>query len=247
MLVIPYSAFRALAVPLEDTGFTPTTPRPDPDLIVVREKAYGSGGIDLTPYGIGTGPVDYVQSIYFRFFADHDEPTVDSFTGRVVFPDEIEILGIITDVSALGGEIDDGIATETDSIFGIATDPDDYSESDRGFECCGGIASSEFVCLTSPSTLVFGLNINVGMDDFRVIVDYGSSYGESLAFDIGAYDIGSLGGAVPSQGIRIGDDSNPIVMGSGDFGEAGTLIGIPPPGSGSIPAQWRYRRQSGRD
>ena len=49
-------------LPLEDDGFTPTTPRPDPDLIVVRERAYGAAGVDLTAYGIGSGPVSYVMS-----------------------------------------------------------------------------------------------------------------------------------------------------------------------------------------
>jgi hypothetical protein len=230
-----------MAVPLEDIGFAPDTELPDPDLVVVREKAYGSGGIDLTAYGIGTGPVSYVQSIYFRFFVDNEVSTVDSYTGLVAFPQQIEILGIITDITDLGGENDDGVATDTDLIFGIATDPDDYSESDRGFECCGGIASSEFVCITSANAFVFGLNINGGVDDFRVIIDYGESFPESLAFDISAYDAGSLGGALPSLGIRVGDDSNPAVLGSGDFGEAGTVIGIPltaseaPDTAGSMP------------
>lgn len=213
--------------PLEDTGFAPATPLPDPDLIIVREKAYGVEGVDLTAYGIGSGPVDYVQSIYLRFFVDNDPSTVDSYTGCIVFPDEIEILGTITGESDLGGSIDDGVATQTDLTFGVSATPDDYSEYARGLDYGGGIATSEFVCITSSNSLVFGLNINGGVDDFRIIIDYGSSFPESLAFDVAAYDIGSLGGAVPSTGIRIGDASDPTVLGSGDFGESGSLVGIP--------------------
>jgi hypothetical protein len=244
LLLTGSSQFEALAqptLPWQDIGFTPTTPLPDPDVIIVREKAYGAEGVDLTGYGIGTGPVDFVQSIYFRFFVDNDSNTIDSFTGRVVFPAEVEIIGIITDKNDLGGEVDDGVSTETDLLFGIAQDPDDYSENARGFECCGTPARSEFVCVTSPNSFVFGLNISDGVDDFRVIIDYGDSFPEDLAFDMGSYDIGTLGGAVPSQGIRVGDDSNPTVLGSGDFGEIGSLIEIPltsntpPVPGGSIP------------
>ena len=78
--------------PLEDTDFTAATPRPDPDVIVVREQSYGAAGIDLTSYGIGAGPVDYVQSLYFRFFVDND-PSEDATAGRVVLPPGVEILG----------------------------------------------------------------------------------------------------------------------------------------------------------
>ena len=214
--------------PWQDTGFSTATPRPDPDLVVVREKSYGAEGVDLTPYGIGTGPVDYVQSIYFRFFVDLEAGSYDSFIARVEFPQNVTILGIITDVDELGGAANDGIATETDLLFGVAADPDDYSEQNRGFEQLGGEGTSEFVALADgDNALVFGLNIEEGMDDFRVIVDYGSSFPTDTAFDIQSYRIGQLGGAVPERGILVGDDANPVVFGSGDFGEAGSVFGIP--------------------
>lgn len=215
------------AVPLEDDGFAAVTPPPDPDLIVVRERAYGAAGVDLTPYGIGAGSAPYVQSIYFRFYVDGISSSIDSFTGRVTFTPGVEILGIITDGAALGGSADDGAATETDLIFGVATDPNDYSEDFRGFECCGGSGSSEFVCQTSPTSFVYGLNIGDGVDDFRVIIAYTDSFTAGQSFDITAFDIPSLGGAAPSEGIRVGNDSAPAVPGSGDFGEIGGLIHIP--------------------
>ena len=88
----------------------------------MRERAYGSEGVDLTAYGIGTGPVDFVQSIYFRFFVDLEAGSYDSFIARVEFPAEVTILGIIIDNDELGGSIDDGVATEMDNIFGVAAD-----------------------------------------------------------------------------------------------------------------------------
>ena len=226
-MAMPVSGTQA-QTPWEDIGFSVATPRPDPDLVIVREKSYGAEGVDLTAYGIGTEPVDFVQSIYFRFFVDNNPGSYDSFIARVVFPDEVTILGIITDGDDLGGATDDGVATETDAIFGIASDPDDYSERNRGFEQLGGDGTSEFVALANGSNaLVFGLNIEEGMDDFRVILDYGSSFGQDISFEVYSYRIGQLGGAVPERGMRVGDDFNPIVPGSGDFGEAGSLMGLP--------------------
>lgn len=228
--------------PWEDVGFSQATPRPDPDLVIVREKSYGAEGVDLTAYGIGTEPVDYVQSIYFRFFVDRTAGSYDSFIARVEFPQEVSIIGIIIDGEELGGAINDGVATETDDIFGIAPDPDFYSEQNRGFEQLGGEGTSEFVAMANgDNAMVFGLNIEEGIDDFRVIIDYGSSFVPDLSFDVMSYRIGQLGGAVPERGIRVGDDFNPIVFGSGDFGEAGSLMGLPltsttePTTNGSIP------------
>ena len=211
--------------PLEDIGFSPATPLPDPDMVIVREKAYGAGGIDLTQYGIGTGPVDHVQSIYFRFFVDNNASQHKSALGRVLFPPEITILGVITDGQDLGGASDDGLWTGTDLVFGIGADPDAYSEEERGFESGGN--NDEFVCIPSPQSLVFGLHVSNGVDDFRVIIDYGDSFPDGLTFDVGAYDLPVFGGVVPNLGFLVGDDANPSVPGSGNFGEAGSLLGIP--------------------
>ena len=214
------------ADPYVDTGFTPTTPLPDPDLVIVREAVYGSEGVDLSAYGLG-GPHTYVQSIYFRLFVDNDIPTVDSFTGLVLFPEEVTILGFIYDEAPLGGSIDDGAWTESDQTFGIGGDPDRYSENARGFEIGGGVSHSEFIGSITDHSFTFGLNVTNGVDDFRVIIDYGDDFGSELSFDVLAYDVGVLGGAVPTEGIRVGEDTNPLVFGSGDFGETRSLLDIP--------------------
>jgi hypothetical protein len=64
------------------------------------------------------------------------------------------------------------------------------------------------------------------VDDFRVIIDYGDSFPVGLSFDILPYDLGELGGAVSSAGIRIGNVEDTVV-GNGDFGEEPALYGIP--------------------
>jgi len=64
------------ANPLEDDGFSSATPPPDVDLVVVREKAYGAGGVDLSAYGLGNP--DCGQSISFRMFADTNSSLVYS-------------------------------------------------------------------------------------------------------------------------------------------------------------------------
>jgi len=212
-------------VPVEDTGFTAATPRPDPDLVVVRERVYGVGGVDLTSYGIGVGPVDYIQSLYFRFFVDNDS-SEDATAGRVVLPAGVEVLGFIVDGDELGGSVDDMIASETDAIFGVA-DPDVYSEQSRGFGVGGGNAKDEFVCTTAPDRFVFGLNVTTGVDDFRVIVDYGDSFPQDLTMDIASYNLGTLGGVPVEPGIQIGNIAIPGVPGSGDFGESGSVLGVP--------------------
>jgi len=217
-LIFPVQPAHA-QTPTVDTGFDAATPRPEPDLVIVREKFYGAEGVDLTPYGIGSGPVFFVQSIYFRFFVDNELGSIDSFTGLVEFPAGIEIIGIITDGDDLGGVLDDGILTATDQLFGIGSDPDAYSNKHRGFEPAGGEGTSEFVSTTSPQTLVFGMNVEEGVDDFRVIIDYGDSFPADLAFDVGAYAVGLLGGAPePSTGFRLGDEFSDS--------EAGSLTGI---------------------
>jgi hypothetical protein len=64
------------------------------------------------------------------------------------------------------------------------------------------------------------------MDDFRVIIDYGDSFPADLSFDILPYDLGEVGGAVSSSGIRVGNVDDTVV-GNGDFGEVPALYGIP--------------------
>jgi hypothetical protein len=206
--------------PWVDTGFAAVTAVPDTDLVIVRERAFES--LDLSSLGLGVQ--DYVQSIYFRLYAEL--PTVASFSGTVVFPEGVEILAFVTSAAALGGGEDDGVASETDASFGIGVDPDAYSSPVRGFEAAGGRGSSEFILSDTARSFAFGLNITVGVDDFRVIIDYGSSFPPDLSFDVGPYDVGELGGAIPRPGIRVGNPDG-AVIGSGDFGEVGSLFGIP--------------------
>ncbi|NUP95832.1 MAG: hypothetical protein HUU28_06670 [Planctomycetaceae bacterium] len=217
----PSLAFQS---PIQDIGLSPATPPPDPDLVIVRERSYGAAGVNLSAYGLGTP--DYVQSVYFRLFVDTNAATTKAVAGRIVFPPQVQILGIITDGTQLGGDTDDGVYTATDLLFGVGTNPNDYSEAGRGFESTGGAGGLESICQTAPNILAFALNVQNGVDDFRVILDYGTSFPTDLSFDVSTYDIGTLGGVPLSPGYRIGDVGG-AVPGSGDFGEVGSVREIP--------------------
>ena len=66
-----------------------------------------------------------------------------------------------------------------------------------------------------------------GVDDFRAIVDYGDTFTEGEHFSIGLYEIGMIGGAEPTTGIQVGNITDTSVLGSGDYGEIGSLGNIP--------------------
>jgi hypothetical protein len=151
---------------------------------------------------------------------------VASFTGIAIFPEGVEILAFVTARAALRGSDDDDVMSGTDAIFGIDVDPDDYRATIGGFEYGGGPGRSEFILADTERSFAFALNVTCCLDDFRVIIDYGDSFPTDLSFDILAYDLGEVGGAVSSPGIRVGrtDDS---VVGNGDFGEVQSLFGIP--------------------
>jgi hypothetical protein len=167
-----------------------------------------------------------VQSIYFRLNTGGRYRTASSFTGFVIFPEGVEILAFVTAKAALGGANDDDAMTGTDAIFGIDLDPDDYSAEACGFEYGGHKGNSEFILADSERSFAFALNTTTGVDDFRVIIDYGDSFPFDLSFDVLAYDLGELGGAVSSPGIRVGRTEDSVV-GNGDFGEVQALFGIP--------------------
>lgn len=221
VLVLPAAELARAADPLQDTGLVSATPQPDPDLVVVREKFHKA--VDLTDYEIGLTEVTNVQSIYFRLFVDNSAE-LKALIRRVEFDPGIVILGFITKGSDLGGSDDDGQLTETDELFGVGTEPDDYSEDHRGFE--GG--AQEFVCKTDDHVLVFGLRVSHGVDDFRAIIDYDpmGKLIEDVSFDVTSYDVETLGGTEISDGTIVGAFGS-TVAGSGDYGEHGSVFGLP--------------------
>ncbi|HEY3175199.1 MAG TPA: hypothetical protein VGK94_05500 [Candidatus Polarisedimenticolia bacterium] len=235
-----------LADPVVDTGLTVSTPRPDPDLVIVRERTYGAAGVDLTPFGIGTGSDDFVQSIYFRLYVGGTGTTEDAVLGTVTFPAGTTILGFITDPDDLGSSSPSGVYTGSDAYFAVSSNPSDYSTALRGFEPPGtGAGSAEFICQTDERSFVFGLDVKGGMDDFRVIVDYGTSFAPGNSLQVNLFEE-RLGNVTASTGIRIGDATGGAEPGNGDFGEVTHLVGIPlttsdPPVAGVAPPA------SGRD
>jgi hypothetical protein len=113
-----------------------------------------------------------------------------------------------------------------DAIFGIDVDPNDYVGRSRGFEYGGQTSSSEFILQDTERSFAFALNVAGGLDDFRVIIDYGDSFPIDRSFDVLAYDLGVVGAAVSSPGIRVGRTDDTVV-GNGDFGEVQSLLRIP--------------------
>ena len=217
----------SLSEPIMDTGIVVTTPRPDPDLVIVRERYFSTPGVDLTPFGIGSGNDEFVQSIYFRFYLQASGSLEDSVTGSVTFPAGVRILGFITNGADLGSSSSTSPYVASDALFAIAANPGDYETTARGFEPPGtGAGSSEFICQTDERSFVFGLNVKGGMDDFRVIIDYGTSFPPGLTFQVNLLQE-ALGNAIGSSGIRVGDPSSPLPPASGDYGEVTHLVGIP--------------------
>ena len=91
----------AAQVPIVDVTFDDTTPPSAQDLVIVRERAYGAGGVNLTAAGI-LGTHDFVQSIYVR--ANHGTVGFNHVTrGRLVPPAGATVIGVIFEESDLGG------------------------------------------------------------------------------------------------------------------------------------------------
>ncbi|MCP3918296.1 MAG: hypothetical protein GY711_22340 [bacterium] len=211
-----------------DVGFSEKTPLPDADLVVVRERFYGAQGIDLTAYGIGTGNTDYVQSIYVRFRKGTGGGSPAWFRERITFPPDVEVLAVISDGALLGGNADDGQLSQLDAIFGL--DPmfaDDYSSPGRGLE-------EDDFAFVSSSNDVFLLHSRItnDVDDVRILIDFGSSFPAESTFTVESPDVGLPSADPMSQGIRIGG-SGGAIPGSGDGGEARSLVDIPLTGPGT--------------
>ena len=76
------------------------------------------------------------------------------------------------------------------------------------------------------ASFVFGLTVTEGVDDFRVIIDYGDSFPPNLSFDISAFELTTLGTVPPRVGYRIGNEDTPTVPGSGNYGDEESVLGI---------------------
>jgi len=227
LLALPSGRVRgaALAEPVVDTGLSTSTPSPDADLVMVRERFYGSQQIDLTPYGIGTGSDNFVQSVYFRLYPQNPVGIESSIQGTVTFPLGVRILGFITTGSQLGSTSPGSPYTQSDALFAVAANPGDYVAPSRGFEVPGtGTGSSEFICQINERSFYFGLDVlGAGADDFRVIVDYGIDFNPGLTFEVNLFT-DKLGNVSASPGIRVGRTAG-LSPGEGDHGEITHLRG----------------------
>lgn len=208
--------------PEVDSGFDETTTPADTDLVVVRERYHGAAGIDLTSYGF-PGVHDYVQSIYVRF-RHSTAQTQRTVRGRMVFPAGITVIGVISDGDDLGGTAEDGVMTDSDLDFGIPVVADDYSAPGRGVDWS---VEAEHASARSNNTVDFSLLLRQDeLDDFRVLIDYGSSWTPGVDFDLQLIIDDDVISVDTERGIRLGDPGG-AVLGNGDYGEVDGLQGIP--------------------
>jgi hypothetical protein len=161
-------------------------------------------------------PNQYTQAIYFRAY-DYSSDS-DAIAGTISFPPEITIV----EVHYLQNQ---GHPASSDSMWGI--DGGDYSGSGRGLE--GGEPFS-----WDEHTVTFDCGFDRGMDDFRIIVDYGDAFTDEATFSIQLNNgPRPSGGTSYSTGIQVGNTDG-VVQGSGDYGEITQLTvqltpGNPPP------------------
>lgn len=195
--------------PWADVDFDEESDPDDVDIVFVREQAYGASGVDLTPFGLGVET--YVQSLYVRQFAPSGAKKATA--GRIVLPPEITILGILKSKADL---------VTSDPLFGVGP-LDEYPASFRGFESSG----EEFVCATSSHSVVFGLSTTNGVDDFRILIDYGDSFPPDLSFDVSAYGVPELFSTPLHSGYLIGDHVGGVPLGAGDYGEVASVLDVP--------------------
>jgi hypothetical protein len=142
----------AVPLPYVDTGFTFQSPDSDVDLVVVRENC---------------DPSSYQQALYFRVF----DGSLDweAVGGTISFSSGISIVDVfyLRDASW-----DNSHLTDTDSPWGISTG--DYSDTYRGLEPWDQVGPDSISW--NSQSISFDASFRHGMDDFRVVIDYGDSF-----------------------------------------------------------------------
>ena len=174
---------------------------------------------------------DFVQSIYVRVYKGGGGSRT-AYQERITFPAGVQVIGLLSTASPLGGSSDDGNLTASDALFAI--DPllaDDYSAPDRGLES----SEEEVACIAAPNVVFITHGVTSGLDDVRILIDYGSSFPADVSIDVE-----STAASVPSDlnlafGMQVGDPSGGPAAGSGDYGEVRAVLGIPLIGS-SVPS-----------
>ena len=169
--------------------------------------------IDLIVVREKYDPNQYTQAIYFRAYDNSGD--WDAIAGSISFPPEITIV----EVHYLQSK---GHPGSSDSTWGITGG--DYSGQGRGLE-----AGEPFSW--DKHTVTFDCGFSGGMDDFRIIVDYGNAFADGATFSIQL-----INGPWPSEGtpystgIQVGNTDG-VVQGSGDYGEITELTVPLTPGS----------------
>ncbi len=188
----------ATVIPYVDTGFTFQSPDSDVDFVIVRENY---------------DPVTYEHALYFRAF----DGTIDwdGAGGTISFSPGISIVDVfyLRDASW-----DNSQLTNSDSPWGISTG--NYSDTYRGLEPWDQVGPDSISW--NNQSVSFDANFRSGMDDFRVVVDYGDSFPFGAFCDISLSTGSNTEGFPYVTGIQVGNVDG-LVPGSGDFGEVTNL------------------------
>ena len=196
--VVFWFAGVGFANPIVDTGFTFQSSDTDVDFVVVRENFDSS---------------TYQQSLYFRIF--DGSPDWDSIGGTISFSSGISIVDVFYLRDASG---DNSHLTNTDSPWGISAG--NYSDTYRGFEPWDLVAPDNIAW--DSQSVSFDSSSSFGMDDFRVVIEYGDSFPLGMFVDI-SLSIGTNAYGLPYvNGIQVGNLDG-IMAGSGDYGEVTNL------------------------
>lgn len=155
--------------------------------------------IDLVIVRENYDDTEYQQAVYFRMNADGG--VLYEMGGIITFPPGISIVDVYYRRA-------DNQPANSDICWAICGS--NYSGDSRGLE------DDQDPILWDENTISFRTYF-AGMDDFRVIVDYGDSFPSGVSFDIELLT-GPASETDYSTGIQVGNIDG-VVPGSGDFGE----------------------------
>ena len=233
-LLLPCARPAAAVSPIVDPSTSATTSTwEDPDLIIHRELYYGAGGVDLSGLHLVTaaGPTSfvtrgpdpganetYVQSLLVRLYAPNDRDLCSVVEGSIVLPASVNVRGVITAVidNPTYAWVDPALANDlpnSDALFALT----DLTGLERQLQTGGPSAPSYDYVQVSGSTVSFRLGTGQhGIDDFRILLDYGCEPAYGLTFSVTLLD-----------GVFEGwDRSGGLVLGDTDCGEGLSFTGL---------------------
>lgn len=165
--------------------------------------ANGNGGLSILSVKEKAEESSRYQSVFIRQFDDQNENgTLTVFKGRLRFQGDVKIAGVVYDTHRSVPNL-----KASDRLFASAIDPElpeMLNQADvRHYEK----HNPDYARIVDEKTLDFSTGITHGADDFRVILDYGTTPLRENSFQIEldadmSTDSGMIVGSEESQGHR---------------------------------------------